>query len=207
MMSQVTKLALFSTSIFILFCAPSHAADTEPYLNLGAGVVDAENRTDFNGLLSGVLRGGLEISPYFALEAEGQIGLGQKTSESVFSDIRFDETSVKLDYQFGIYALGKLPLSETISLHARAGYATYQNTATTDQFFEGANAGPIETTYNLSGVSLGFGGQYMFGTDKLNGLRLDSSILIDVDDSPGEENSLPDINGTVGVSVSYVRKF
>jgi hypothetical protein len=47
----------------------------------------------------------------------------------------------------------------------------------------------------------------MFGADKLNGLRLDSSILFDVDDSPDEENNLPDINGIFGVSVSYVRKF
>jgi len=128
--------------------------------------VDAENRTDFNGVFSGVFRGGVEISRYFALEGEGQFGLGKKTSESVFSDVRFDETTVKLNHKFGAYVVGRLPISDAVSLHARAGYAAYQSTVTTNQFFEG-----------------------------------------DVDESSDDETGLPDINGTSGVSIAYVRKF
>ena len=212
MMSEINRLALSSASVLITFVSPTYASDAKPaditpYVNFGAGLIDAQNRTDFNGVFSGVFRGGVELSPYFAFEAEGQIGLSKKTNESVFSNVRFDETTVKLDHQFGVYAVGRLPLSEAVSLQARAGYATYQSTASTDQFFEGANDRPIETTHKFDGVSLGFGGQFMFGADKLNGLRLDSSILFDVDDSPDEENNLPDINGIFGVSVSYVRKF
>jgi len=41
----------------------------------------------------------------------------------------------------------------------------------------------------------------------LNGVRLDSFMIIDVDDSPGEDSGLPDINGTPGFSLTYVRKF
>jgi len=207
MIAQITKSAFFSASAFVLFAGPVYAADVKPYVNIGTGLVDAENRTDFNGVFSGVFRGGVEISRYFALEGEGQFGLGKKTSESVFSDVRFDETTVKLNHKFGAYVVGRLPISDAVSLHARAGYAAYQSTVTTNQFFEGVSFEPIETTISASGASLGLGGQYMFGADKLNGIRLDGSIIIDVDESSDDETGLPDINGTSGVSIAYVRKF
>lgn len=212
MTAPITRLAPFFASLFILFANRAYGADArtagaKPYVNIGVGLIDGQDRTDFNGVLSGVFRGGVELSPYFALEAEGQIGLGQKTSETIFSNVRFDETRVKLNHQFGAYAVGKLPLSEAASLQARAGYAAYQSTATTDQFFEGALVNNFEDTINLSGASLGLGGEYMFGADQLNGIRMEGSILINVDDSLGEENSLPDINSAMGFSVSYLRKF
>jgi len=206
-MLQFRKLAALSISASILLSSPSHAADIKPYINIGAGLVDAENRTDFNGVSSGVLRGGIEISPHFAVEAEGQIGLGEKSRDDVFSDVIFDNTRVKLDHQFGAYAVGRLPLSEAASLHARAGYATYQSTISSDQFFEGARVNSFEDTIKLSGVSLGLGGQYMFGEDRLNGIRFDSFIIIDVDESSDGDTSLPDVNGTSGISLTFVRKF
>lgn len=206
-MVQITKFTLLAASALSLFSSPVHAADINPYVNLGVGLIDAENRTDFNGVFSGLIRGGVEISSNFALEGEGQIGLGEKKRDQIFSDIRFDENAVRLNHQYGVYAVGRIPISEAVSLQARAGYAAYQSTNTVDQFFEGTAVVTSTTTLNFSGLSLGIGGQYMFGEERLNGIRLDSFGVFDVDDSDGGEGGLPSIDAPIGYSISYVRKF
>ncbi len=54
---------------------------------------------------------GYRITPNFAVEGEGSVGLG-------------DDDGVELNNSLGAYAVGILPLGERFDLHGRVGYHT-----------------------------------------------------------------------------------
>jgi len=195
-------------SVLLIGClaTTSHAADVTPYLNAGLGVLDDDSRSDFNGLISGTVRGGIEIGRYFALETEGQFGLLTKEETFTITPERRDERRAKIDTQLGIFAVGRAPLSEAFSLHGRIGYGSYKLDVKTDQFFQDEIPSTIEGTFEQNGVILGVGGQYLFGSKKVDGVRFDANVLID-SDGVESETGLPTIEGVPGITFSYVRKF
>ena len=63
--------------------------------------------------LGGVtVRGGYDFSPNFGVEGEGVLGV---------ADDDFGPLSVDLDHLVGVYGKGIWPVTETVSLHGRAG--------------------------------------------------------------------------------------
>lgn len=208
MQYQPLKIISLSVALICGLTTIGHAADVKPYVNAGLGILDDAGRSDFAPLITGTVRGGIEISRHFAIEAEGQFGLSDKEETYIITQDRRDERRVKIDSQLGIFVVGRAPLSKNFSFHGRAGYGQYSISAKTDQFFQDETPIPINDKFEHQGIILGVGGEYMFGRQKVDGIRFDTSLLIDVDnDDLGDESGLPDVEGIPGFTLAYVRKF
>jgi hypothetical protein len=69
------------------------------------------------------IKGGVELTPNFAVE--GRYAAGVKTGDTVFNGMNLD---LKLDYVYGLYAKGKLPLAAA-SPYVLVGYSKGKETA------------------------------------------------------------------------------
>jgi hypothetical protein len=132
-------LAALSTSVLAtsMLAAPALAQDTGTYANFGYTHVDNDDIT--NGLLGA--RYGYAVNPNFAVEGEAGIGVIDDTVLGV---------DVNTDFALGAFALARLPVSENLRLHARAGYQHQWVTA---------EAGSVKVEDDDGSFALGVGGQ------------------------------------------------
>ena len=119
-------------------------ADPAPYVNIGVEALD------FAGA-SGNIVGRVGYSwGYFGVEGEGRVGVID------------DNDGFKIDYGIAGYGIGRVPVSDSFDVFARAGYHY------TDAGFGDAD-----------GFAFGGGGQFNFGPEKQNGIRVEYTNLDD----------------------------
>jgi outer membrane immunogenic protein len=102
-------LVLAALAATALAAAPALASEPGPYVNFGYTQLDAGQVS--NGILGA--RGGYNFNRNFAVEGEAGIGV---------SDDEIAGVDVGTDFTLGGYALARAPLTENLSVHARAGY-------------------------------------------------------------------------------------
>lgn len=150
-----------------LASAPALAhAETTVYGSIGYANIDVDPVT--LGAIQGRLGG--QINEHFAVEGEFSIGVAD---DDVLG------TSVELNKEFGLFAVGILPVSDTVSLNARVGWVDAE-----------LNIGG--TTDSSDGTAYGVGAQVNFSPR--DGIRLDYTRY--------ELDSSADV-----WSLAYVRKF
>jgi len=98
---------LLAAAVFAAFASPAAAQGWSA--GVGYTQYDAEG-ADVGGITG---RLGYDFTPNWGVEGEASFGVG-------------DDDGAELDNAFGLYGIGKLPLSEQVSLHARVGYQTVE---------------------------------------------------------------------------------
>jgi hypothetical protein len=165
-----TLIAAAAAAAAALIAAPAMAQDFAGYVDLGATYVDLDGTADLGGA---TVRVGGTYQRYFGAEVEATIGL---------VDDGHTGAREELNQQGAIYAVGHLPLGDSLDLMARAGWGR------TQYEFSGA-----ETT--ASSWNYGLAAQY--NLDDNQGVRADWT-------RHDYENT--SINGDF-YSLSYVRRF
>lgn len=160
-------LLIAASAAALTLAAPALAhAESSVYGNIGYANVDLDPVN--LGVVQGRL--GVDVTPNFAIEGEAAFGI---------ADDEILGVSVELSHSFGIFLVGKVPVSETVDLFARAGFSS-------------AEVDVAGTTGSEDGAAYGVGAQ-MFFTEN-DGVRLDYTRY--------------DYGGDANVwAVSYVRKF
>tara|TARA_R110002072_G_scaffold90929_3_gene203202 strand:- start:1002 stop:1529 length:528 start_codon:yes stop_codon:yes gene_type:complete len=126
------------------------------------------------------LRAGYDFTDYVGIEGQLDIGLGDETVVVGATNV-----DVSLDYAFGGYVVGRVPVAENTNLFGRLGYVTAQ---------ADASAAGVTFSDDDDGFAYGVGGEWLF--DGRNGVRLDYT-RIDFDNG-GEADTF---------GVSYVYRF
>ena len=189
-LSGVTLSLSLSTAAF--------ASDVKPYVEAGPSWTDSGNLSDPTHL-SGLVRAGVEVKSWAALEVEGIIGLGN--GEESQSD--GDEFKGGLDHQFGGYLRLGIPIEDRYMPYLRVGVATAQTSLTRTRTRNGETT-VRETEDRFTGASVGAGFQGLFGETRENGVRLDLTVMF----ADGDDEEFFDIiDGTANISVTYVRRF
>ncbi|MES2034844.1 MAG: porin family protein [Pseudomonadota bacterium] len=145
-------------------------AETSFYTTLGYANVQADDGVDVE-LGAGQVRVGAKFNQFFAVEGEAAHGVNDDTVGGV---------EVKLNNQFGVFAVASYPFAERFEVFGRVGYSTAE--------FEANFAGVKETESN-DDVAYGVGATAFFS--ERNGVRLDYTNYGDAD----------------AWSVAYVRKW
>lgn len=184
-MESIMKTILLATAAAATLTAgvqaqqsPAGQAQTENRFQLGAGY----EATDVGGLIydNAVFRAGYDLNPYFGIEGEGQLPIGEETST-----VNGVEQDSAIDYQVGAYAKAQYPVHERVNLFARGGYS-YANVRGSY-----LNERPVD---DIDGWAYGAGAEWL--VDDVNALRVDYTHR-DFD-SDGVADSY---------GVSYVRRF
>lgn len=126
-----------------LMLAPAAAAQ-DWYANAGATWYSADD-ADVTGATA---RLGYKFNDNFGAEGEASFGIEGDTADFLGTPVDVD-----LDNQFGVYAVGWLPVSENFDLFGRIGYASIDAQGS----FGGFSAGADD-----DGAAVGVGAQYMF---------------------------------------------
>lgn len=174
------------------------ASDTQIYAELGAASSEAVNLEESTHI-SGIVRAGLELKSWAALEVEGILGLG-KGSESQFDG---DELEGGLDHQFGGYLRLGYPVEDRYMPYFRVGVASAQTSVTRTRTRNGETTNRKKED-RFTGASVGLGFQGLFGESRQNGVRLDLTVMFADGD---EEVPFDVIDGTGNISLTYVRRF
>lgn len=167
-MTKATNIKLMLVAGAAALIAPALApasAQTGLYGNLGYTQYDGNNVDP--GAITG--RVGMDLHKYFAIEGEASTGVKK-------------DNGVKIQNEFGVFGVGKLPITDRFDLFARAGVTTTNISA------------PGAGTRADEAFAYGAGGQYFF-TDK-DGIRLDWT--------KNDFNHGGDVDT---YAASYVRKF
>lgn len=167
-------IAIVAAAAAALFSTSALAQDGGMGLYGSAGVANVEVEGANLATVTG--RIGARFIPQFGIEAEGSMGVSS-------DEIGADELSLKHD--LAAFVVGALPITENVSLFARAGYGN-----TKVELDDGTTT--AETDFNSS--RYGIGGEFLF--DDANGVRIDFT-RIDADDG---------IDANM-FSVSYIRRF
>ena len=177
--------AAVATAALLVAGAASAQAITGVYGNLGYSHItnDDDGEDTAVGAITG--RVGGRVLPWLAIE--GQASLGIMDDEETVSGVT---TSVGLNHELGVYAVGMFPVAPNADLFARVGFGLAD--------FEAEIRGPSinlraeeDATYRAAGV----GGQFFW--DGVNGVRGEYTYLdFYNEDAQGDMWSL-----------SYVRKF
>lgn len=169
------KTILLSTAAALVFAAGASAQDGRTHIGGGVAHFDADG-ANFNAIY---LRGGFDVTEFFGVEAEGQIGV-QDDEVNLGGGLTAD---VGLNY--GVAGFGKLqfPVSEQFSIFARAGYAWAE--------FDASAAG-LTIQEDNDGLAYGVGAELAFSGP--NAIRFDYTRY----DFEGEGNVW---------SIGYVRRF
>lgn len=148
--------------------------------HLGAGYqfIDA----DLAGYDSLSLRAGYDFTPFFGIEADLLIGLGDESAGS------FEGQTIRtgLDYGLGAFVKGQYPIAPAFSVFARGGYI-YADLE--------ASAGGVTLTDDVDGWAYGVGAEWAFAGP--NAVRFDYTRY-DFIDGNGDADAF---------GVSYVRRF
>ena len=139
-MKKITIAVLLS----VFVAAPAVAADTGFYAGVKLGSVNYGYSNVTNNSQAGFgLLGGYAINKYFALEAEYD-SLGGFDSA----------TGTIKGSSFGVSGVGSYPFNEQFSLFGKLGVASSSLKDTAKPGYVG------NFTYNNTGLTVGFGGQY-----------------------------------------------
>jgi outer membrane immunogenic protein len=149
----------------------------ESGFSLGGGYQYLDGKDGNFDLLT--LRAGFDFSEYFAVEADGYIGLGS-TTVVLPGPVN---GSVKIDYGLGGFLRAHMPLGDQFKAFARIGYVYFDGTA---------SVGTVSASFNPDGVAFGGGFEWAFAGP--NVLRADYTRY-EFD------------GGANGFGVSYVRRF
>jgi outer membrane immunogenic protein len=147
--NMIRKLAV-AAAVMAAAAATPAAADvvnsTGPYVNLGGTWFSTDNNSvDVTGVTG---RFGYRFTPNFGVEGEASFGIDGDTADFLGTPVDVD-----LDDQFGVYAVGFLPITPNFELLGRVGYATIDAEGT----FGGFSAGVDD-----DGLAFGAGAQYAF---------------------------------------------
>lgn len=146
---MMKKLAM-SVAVLVAAAATPAAADvvnsTGWYVNAGGTWFNAEDEdVDVTGVTG---RLGYRIHPNFGVEGEASFGIEGDTADVLGTPVDID-----LDNQYGVYAVGFLPVSTNLELIGRVGWAQIDATGS----FGGFSAGVDD-----DGLAAGVGVQYAF---------------------------------------------
>lgn len=172
-------ILLTASAAALLAAGPALAQDPSGsrwYGNLGWSNVGAESSdVDFNALNARV---GTRISPYFGVEGELGIGLGD---EEVAPGV-----DASLNYDAAAYAVGFVPITERFEVLGRVGYGVTE---------VGVDGPGFTASEDGDSLNYGVGAQYFF--DDANGVRADWTRR-DFQDDGGEADVW---------TLNYVRRF
>jgi len=162
------KMILAAAAAAALFGVPALAqAQTQVYGTLGYANVDVDP-VNLGGIQA---RLGAQFNSHFAIEGEAAFGV---------ADDEILGVTVELSNEFAVFAVGKLPVSDSVNLFARVGWST------TDIDVGG-------TSVSGDGVAYGVGGEAFFTEN--DGVRFDWTKH---DADGGDANVW---------AIAYVRKF
>jgi outer membrane immunogenic protein len=102
----MNKIAIMAAVAAIALMAAPASAGAQGYVGLGYTNFDY----DGGDVDAATARLGYRMSPNFAIEGEGSMGL--------------DDDDVELNHNLGAYVRGILPVSSNFDVHARVGYQT-----------------------------------------------------------------------------------
>lgn len=149
-----------------------HESANVSYVNIGGIKYDLDS--EIHGIQG---RLGYSITPNIGVEVEASVGTNMYT---------YINTELGVDYSAGAFVVGRVPVSENISMLARGGYHTTN--------FD-ADSGSLTSQEGRNGFAYGAGVEYAF--NPVNALRFDlTKYAIKYTDIKGNS-----------ASVSYVRKF
>lgn len=160
-----------------VMCAPAlaqavDAAGTDSGLDFFAGVgfsaVDGDGAT----LTAPTVRGSVFFNEYLGVEAEYSFGSADEFLGSTGSSSLSIDSFIALEAQYALFAVGRIPLTDDLSVLGRIGYGATELSAT----FKASSADPLlngsySDTEKVDGYSVGVAAQYMV-TDRF-GLRGD----------------------------------
>lgn len=169
------KTILLSTAAALVLASGASAQDGRTHIGGGVAHFDADG-ANFNAVY---VRGGFDITPFFGLEAEGQIGV-QDDTVNLGGGVTAD---IGLNYGIAGFAKAQFPVSEQLSVFGRVGYAWAE--------FDASAAG-ITIQDDEDGLAYGVGAEWAFAGP--NGIRFDYTRY--------------EIGGQSNVwTVGYVRRF
>lgn len=159
------------------------AEETGIYVGGGYQFLDVETDDDIGDSTNALqARVGWQIIPNFALEAEASFGIddGDFDFDGNEDDFDFDDNNdgdvadaltgngdLGLDYLAGVYGKYTLPVTDSIDLYARAGYAFIEIDSTLTTFAGNS----FDLSASESGFAFGAGAGY--DLTESTGLRLD----------------------------------
>lgn len=146
------KLKISAILLAGLISSPAFAGDAgTSYIGLQYAQTsyedDANVEVDPSALVG---RFGYFVTDYFSLETRAGFGIGDDEAEW---DGYSTGVNVEIDYLFGAYGVGHLPINDMLSVYALAGFTQGEFTA---------EAGPYSYSDDDSGFSYGIGGQANF---------------------------------------------
>lgn len=156
------KLTISVIAIWAAATAASGASSADTYANLGCTQFSSDD-VDVGGATA---RLGYKFTPNFGVEGEASWGLNEDTANVLGTPV-----DIKLNQEYGAYAVGFLPVGETVELFGRVGYVNVDAAST----FGGFKLGIDE-----DGVGFGGGAQWNF-TPKF-GVRAEYTRLEGDDD-------------------------
>lgn len=103
------NLALAAASMLVApaFMTANAQQSSGVYVSGGYTMIDGDGGADLGAITARV---GVNLSPNFAIEGEGSVGVK-------------DDSGTELDNEFGAFVVGKLPLGPQLDLFARVGAA------------------------------------------------------------------------------------
>jgi hypothetical protein len=105
------KLALAAASMLVAPAFMAAQAQTSGvYVSGGYTQFDGDGGADLGGITGRV---GMNFSPNFAVEGEGSFGVKK-------------DNGTKLDSEFGLFAVGKLPINPSFDLIGRVGVSRFE---------------------------------------------------------------------------------
>lgn len=198
---QTLSRTLPLTCILAL-AAPLAVADDEPSFYaegfVGIASIDFESTSYEEDEVLGV-RGGYNISPYFAIEGEFIGGaedhtmsfssLNIETGERTITDVRYG-----LDSIVSVFGKATLPVGDRIDLHARLGLANATRSSTSRRIFsQSDDVDFVSIDDSDSGLAYGLGASLNI-TDKIYARADFTRYEVFVD---------PQHTGTIGLGVKF----
>ena len=185
------KLAscLLAATAFGLAATSAHAQDSGVYAGAGVDAFDFDAYT-----ISGRL--GYNFNDYFGVE--GQAGFGIVDDE--VSELGVD-ADVGVDYFAGAFGVLRAPVSPQFDVFARGGYYF-------SQFGVDGTDGVtnFDEDLDVDGFAIGAGGQFNFGLNMENSIRLEYTYL-DADEGSVDGQDVELDGGADVFSLSYIRRF
>lgn len=170
---------------------PFNDGSGNPSVDNNGDIIFAQESVDTINVFARV---GYDINRFFALEAEGKIGVVESGAvQDTTVEVPTFDTRVK--WGVGGFAVGKLPLNDQFDAFGRVGYHNtkvgFESTAERSATFDN------EFNIDVDGYALGGGIQYTFGE------LLNTRIRLEYTYYDGSSN----VGGQDSFALSYVRRF
>jgi len=186
---------LFAASVASLLLAGTASAQVYDdgrgaYAGVGVSALSFDSY-----LLTG--KAGYNLNEYFSFEGEGGFGISDENDNRDGFEI-----GAGVDYYLAGFARVQAPLTEQFDVFARGGYYFGQ---VDGDFTDNINNISGNVSADIDGFAFGAGGQFNFGPDYLNAIRLEYTNL-DVQEIDDVDVDRFDLDSDL-YTVSYIRKF